>query len=142
MGLNIGGLFNGFKNIANKVADFAKGVTNIAGKVVDTLSKPASALIEPFAKKIGETLGKIPFAGKFLGPIAENLLKQGATALLGAGPLSGIGFLSKIADGAGQLSKVAQTVGGIAGQLGALGNPQGQANLANIFAHKQAASIF
>ncbi|MCE9668323.1 hypothetical protein LY474_10915 [Myxococcus stipitatus] len=142
MGFSIGGLFSGIKNIANKVSEFAKGVTNIAGKVTETLSKPASSLIEPFAKKISEKLGKIPVIGKFLGPIAEGLMKQGATALLGSGPLSGIGFLSKIAQGAGQLSKVAQTVGGIAGQIGALGNPQGQANLANIFAHKQAASIF
>ncbi|MFP2928852.1 hypothetical protein ACLESO_27370 [Pyxidicoccus sp. 3LG] len=124
---------------AEKVSKFAGGVADIAGKAMEFLKKPVSEVVDPIAKFIGEKAGSIPFFGKFLGPIAENLFKQGATSLLGEGPLGGIGFLSKLAPKLEDVTKIAQTVKKAADKVDAFAeNPMGLDNFRNIIAQSQA----
>jgi hypothetical protein len=109
---------------------------------MEFLKKPVGELMGPIAKMVGEKVGKLPFVGKFLGPIAENLMKQGATSLLGEGPLGGIGFLAKLAPKIEDLTKVAQTVKKAADKVGAFAeNPFGLENFQNIIAQRHGAMV-
>jgi hypothetical protein len=153
MGLNIGGLFKGavetFNKVketvekgAEKVSGIAGGIANIGTKALELFKKPVGEIVEPIAKFIGEKAGKVPFFGKFLGPIAENLVKQGATALLGEGPLGGIGFLAKLAPKIEDLVKVAETVKKAADKVDAFAeNPFGLQNFQNIIAQRHASMV-
>ncbi len=125
--------------VAETVSKVAGGIADIGGKALEFLKKPVGELVGPIAKMVGEKVGGLPFVGKFLGPIAENLLKQGATSLLGEGPLGGIGFLSKLAPKIEDLTKVAQTVKKAADKVGAFtDNPFGLQNFQNIIAQNHA----
>lgn len=125
--------------VAGTVSKIAGGIANIAGKAMEFLQKPISALVDPVAKFIGEKVGKLPFVGKFLGPIAENLIKQGATSFLGAGPLGSIGFLAKLAPKIQDVANIATAVKTAADKVGAFtNNPLGLQNFQNIMAHSQA----
>ncbi|MCP3137247.1 hypothetical protein [Pyxidicoccus xibeiensis] len=125
--------------VAQTVSKVAGGIANIAGKAMEFLKKPVSEVVAPIAKFVGEKVGKLPFLGKFLGPIAENLLKQGATSLLGEGPLGGIGFLSKLAPKLEDITKIAEAVKKGADKVGAFtNNPIGLENFQNIIAQNHA----
>ncbi|WP_164019077.1 hypothetical protein [Pyxidicoccus trucidator] len=128
--------------VADTVSKVAGGIANIGGKALEFLKKPVGELMGPIAKMVGEKVGKLPFVGKFLGPIAENLMKQGATSLLGEGPLGGIGFLAKLAPKIEDLTKVAQTVKKAADKVGAFAeNPFGLENFQNIIAQRHGAMV-
>ena len=125
--------------VAETVSKVAGGIAEIGGKAMEFLKKPVGELIAPVAKFIGDKVGSLPFVGKFLGPIAENLVKQGATSLLGEGPLGGIGFLAKLAPKIEDLVKVAETVKKAADKVGGFtNNPLGLQNFQNIMAQNQA----
>lgn len=125
--------------VAGTVSKIAGGIADIGGKAMEFLQKPVSALTNPIAKFIGDKVGKLPFVGKFLGPIAENLVKQGASSLLGEGPLGGIGFLAKLAPKLADLTKIAQSVKTAADKVGAFSqNPLGLQNFQNIIAQNHA----
>ncbi|MBZ4419187.1 hypothetical protein [Myxococcus sp. RHSTA-1-4] len=125
--------------VASTVSKVAGGIANIAGKAMEFLQKPISALTDPIAKFVGEKVGKLPFVGKFLGPIAENLIKQGASSLLGSGPLGGLGFLAKLAPKLEDITKIAQSVKSAADKVGAFtNNPIGLQNFQNIIAQNHA----
>jgi phage-related protein len=130
-------------NIASTVSKVAGGVANIAGKAMEFLNKPIGELIAPVAKFVGDKVGQLPFVGKFLGPIAENLIKDGAASFLGSGPLGGLGFLSKLAPNIQAIGDIATKVKGIADKVGAFANnPVGLGNFQNIMAHAHAARVF
>ncbi|MFP2911450.1 hypothetical protein ACLESD_41780 [Pyxidicoccus sp. 3LFB2] len=128
--------------VADTVSKVAGGIANIGGKAMEFLKKPVGELVGPVAKFVGEKVGKLPFLGKFLGPIAENLLKQGATSLLGEGPLGGIGFLAKLAPKIEDLTKVAETVKKAADKIGGFtNNPLGLENFQNIIAQRHGSMV-
>lgn len=140
------GFLSGIKDFASKalktVSDVAGGVANIANKAMGFLNKPIGELVAPIAKMVGEKVGQLPFVGKFLGPIAENLVKQGASALLGEGTLGSIGFLAKLAPGIQQLGDLATSIKTAADKAGAfIDNPLGLQNFQNIIAHEHAARL-
>ncbi|NMO14024.1 hypothetical protein HPC49_00045 [Pyxidicoccus fallax] len=125
--------------VAETVSKVAGGIAEIGGKALEFLKTPVSKLIEPVAKFVGEKVGSLPFVGKFLGPMAENLLKQGATSLLGEGPLGGIGFLAKLAPKLEDVVKVAESVKKAADKVDAFAeNPLGLQNFQNIIAQNHA----
>jgi hypothetical protein len=125
--------------VAETVSKVAGGIANIGGKALEFLKKPVGELVAPIAKKIGEKVGNLPFVGKFLGPIAEGLVKKGASSLLGEGPLGGLGFLSKLAPKLEDLTKIAQSVKTAADKVGAFSeNPFGLQNFQNIIAQNHA----
>ncbi|MFY2560446.1 hypothetical protein ACN469_22735 [Corallococcus terminator] len=127
---------------AETVSKVAGGFADIGGKILGFLKKPAAEVIEPIANKISEQVKKIPFLGKFLAPVVENLMKQGATALLGEGPIGGIGALAKATSKIEDVVKVAETVRKGADKVGAFAdNVLGQQNLQNIFAQRQASFV-
>ena len=126
-------------SVASTVSKIAGGIANIGGKAMEFLQKPLSSLVDPIAKFIGEKVGKLPLVGKFLGPTAENLVKQGASSFLGEGTLGSLGFLSKIAPKVQDITNIAQTVKGAADKVGAFAqNPLGLQNFQNIIAQNHA----
>lgn len=128
--------------VAGTVSKIAGGIANIGGKALEFLKKPMSAVMDPISKFIGEKVGKLPFVGKFLGPIAENLFKQGASALLGEGPLGSLGFLAKLAPKLEDVVKLAETVKKTADKVGAFSeNPIGLSNWQNIIAQRQGSMV-
>lgn len=128
--------------VAQTVSKVAGGIANIGGKAMEFLKKPVSELMNPISKFIGEKVGSIPFVGKFLQPAVEGLLKQGATALLGEGPLGGLGFLAKLAPKLADLTKLAQTVQKWADKVGGFAqNPVGLENFQNIIAQRHGAMV-
>ncbi|NVJ20276.1 MULTISPECIES: hypothetical protein [Myxococcus] len=127
---------------AETVSKLAGGVANIGGKVLDFLKKPAEEVISPITDKISEQIKKIPFLGKFLAPVVENLMKQGVTSLVGEGPIGGIGALAKATSKIEDVVKVAETVRKGADKVDAFAdNFLGQQNLQNIFAQRHASFI-
>ncbi|WP_426755994.1 hypothetical protein [Myxococcus sp. Y35] len=139
----MGGPINAIKNTIGKVAStvskIAGGIANIGGKAMEFLQKPLSSLVDPIAKFIGEKVGKLPLVGKFLGPTAENLVKQGASAFLGEGTLGSLGFLSKIAPKVEDITNIATSVKTAADKVGAFAeNPLGLQNFQNIIAQNHA----
>ncbi|WP_141588518.1 MULTISPECIES: hypothetical protein [unclassified Myxococcus] len=125
--------------VASTVSKIAGGIANIGGKAMEFLQKPLSSLVDPIAKFIGEKVGKLPLVGKFLGPTAENLVKQGAASFLGEGTLGSLGFLSKIAPKVQDITNIAQAVKGAADKVGAFAeNPLGLQNFQNIIAQNHA----
>lgn len=128
---------------ANTVSQVAGGIANIAGKAMEFLNKPISELVAPIAKFVGDKVGQLPFVGKFLGPIAENLIKDGAASFLGGGTLGSLGFLSKLAPNIQAIGDLATKVKGIADKVGAFANnPLGLGNFQNLIAHSHAAHVF
>jgi hypothetical protein len=129
--------------VAGTVSKVAGGVANIAGKAMEFLNKPIGELVAPIAKFVGDKVGQLPFVGKFLGPIAENLIKDGAASFLGGGTLGSLGFLSKLAPNIQAIGDIATKVKGIADKVGAFANnPVGLGNFQNIMAHAHAARVF
>ncbi|MFP2962851.1 hypothetical protein ACLEPN_35055 [Myxococcus sp. 1LA] len=130
---------NVISKVASTVSKIAGGIANIGGKAMEFLQKPLSSLVDPIAKFVGEKVGKLPLVGKFLGPTAENLVKQGASSFLGEGTLGSLGFLSKIAPKVQDITNIAQTVKGAADKVGAFAeNPLGLQNFQNIIAQNHA----
>ncbi|AEI63794.1 hypothetical protein [Corallococcus macrosporus] len=139
MGSALKGITKAISNVASTVSKIAGGIANIGGKAMEFLQKPLSSLVSPIASFIGDKVGKLPFVGKFLGPIAENLVKQGASSFLGEGTLGSLGFMSKIAPKVQDITNIAQTVKGAADKVGAfVDNPLGQQNFQNIIAQNHA----
>lgn len=138
----IKGVLNTVSKVASTVSNIAGGVANIAGKAMDFLNKPIGELVAPVAKFIGDKVGQLPFVGKFLGPIAENLIKQGASSFLGSGTLGSLGFLSKLAPNIQAIGDLATKVKGVADKIGAFANnPVGLSNWQNLIAHAHAAHV-
>ncbi|QSQ12044.1 hypothetical protein [Myxococcus landrumensis] len=128
--------------VAETVSKVAGGIANIGQQALNFLNKPASEAISPITNKISEQVKKIPFIGKFLAPVVEGLMKQGATALLGSGPIGGIGAMAQVTSKVSDLTNLAQGVRTAADKVGAFANnPLGQMNLQNIMAHQHAALI-
>jgi len=125
--------------VASTVSKIAGGIANIGGKAMEFLQKPLSSLVDPIAKFIGEKVGKLPLVGKFLGPTAENLVKQGAASFLGGNSLGSLGFLAKLAPKVQDITNIAQAVKGAADKVGAFAeNPLGLQNFQNIIAQNHA----
>ncbi|AKQ70223.1 hypothetical protein A176_007135 [Myxococcus hansupus] len=139
MGSAIQGITKAIGKVAGTVSKIAGGIANIGGKAMEFLQKPLSSLVDPIAKFIGDKVGKLPLVGKFLGPTAENLVKQGASSFLGEGTLGSMGFLSKIAGKVGDITNIAQSIKTGADKVGAFANnPLGQQNFQNIIAQGHA----
>lgn len=127
---------------AETVSKFAGGIADFGGKLLSFLNKPASEIIEPIAKKVSEKVKNVPFVGKFLAPVVENLMKQGATALVGEGPVGALGFMTKATSKIQDLTKIAETVRGAADKVDAFAdNVLGQKNVQNLIAARHGALI-
>jgi hypothetical protein len=129
--------------VANTVSQVAGGIANIANKAMEFLNKPISELVDPIAKFVGDKVGQLPFVGKFLGPIAENLIKDGAASLLGGATLGSLGFLGDLAPSIQAIGDLATKVKTAADKVGAFANnPLGLGNFQNLIAHSHAAHVF
>ncbi len=139
MGGPLKAITNTIGKVASTVSKIAGGIANIGGKAMEFLQKPLSSLVSPIAKLIGDKVGKLPLVGKFLGPIAENLVKQGASSFLGEASLGSMGFLSKIAPKVQDITNIATSVKTAADKVGAFANnPLGLQNFQNIIAQNHA----
>ncbi len=140
MGLldKIGGAIGG---LAKGVSKVASTVGNIAGNVKNLLSAPLSQLAAPIKGLVGKALDKLPFGiGNMIKPFAEKFMDKGLSALSGT-TLGGLGVFAKAMPTVSKIADLATKIADVANRVGQEFPAQGKLNLANIFAHAQAAKI-
>lgn len=126
---------------AQTVSKVAGTVSNIAGNVQNLLKAPLSQLAQPIKDMVGKALDKLPFGiGNMIKPFADKFMDKGLSSLQGS-TLGGLGVFAKALPTIGKIADLASKIADVSNRVGQEFPAAGQSNLANIFAHAQAAKL-